>query len=149
MVINFLSIKQVKESSVRYDALEKKQIRGPKDISNILIDVLDLPSESVEKFGIINLDVKNRINGIHVLSVGMLSSTIVHPREVFKAAMMNNASSIILFHNHPSGDPTPSNEDIEMTKRIKNAGEIMGISVIDHIIVGDFCFSSLKELGFI
>lgn len=147
MIINFLSIKQVKESSTRYEAIRKSQIRSPKEIYNILTDVLELQDESIEKFGIINLDVKNRINGIHMLSTGVLDATIVHPREVFKAAMLNNSSSIILFHNHPSGDPTPSAEDVKMTKRLKEVGELIGITVIDHIIVGDFRYISLKEIG--
>lgn len=147
MVINFLSIKQVKESSTRYESIRKSQIRSPKEIYNILTDVLELQDESIEKFGIINLDVKNRINGIHMLSTGVLDATLVHPREVFKAAMLNNSSSIILFHNHPSGDPTPSSEDVKMTKRLKEVGELIGITVIDHIIVGDFRYISLKEIG--
>lgn len=147
MVINFLSIKQVKESSVRYSAISKKRIRSPHDIRDILTDVLELDSLSVEKFGIINLDVKNQINGIHIISQGTLNATLVHPREVFKAALLNNSNSIILFHNHPSGDPTPSKEDVDMTKRLKQASEIMGIDILDHIIVGDERFVSMKELG--
>ena len=76
-----------------------------------------------------------------------LSSAIVHPREVFKAAILNNAASIILVHNHPSGDPEPGREDIETTHWLVNAGNILGINVLDHIIIGDGKYISLKELG--
>lgn len=146
MKIDLLKIVQVKETSVKYAALQS-QIRMPKNIYDMIESVLELSSESVEHFGIINLNTKNKVNGIHVLSKGTLSKTLVHPREVFKAAMLNNASSIILFHNHPSGDPSPSKEDHEMTKRIAEAGEIIGINVIDHIIIGDGRYCSFKEIG--
>lgn len=146
MRIDLLKIVQVKETSVKYAALQS-QIRMPKNIYDMIESVLELSSESVEYFGIINLNVKNKVNGIHILSKGTVDATLVHPREVFKAAFLNNASSIILFHNHPSGDPSPSKEDHEMTKRIVEAGKIMGINVIDHIVVGDGRYCSFKELG--
>jgi DNA repair protein RadC len=93
------------------------------------------------------LSTKNTVNAIHTASIGSLSSAIVHPREVYKAAVLANASSIVLGHNHPSGDPTPSPEDIEVTKRLSNAGDLMGIDVLDHVIIGDGRFYSLKERG--
>ncbi len=82
------------------------------------------------------LDVKNRVNALHTISIGSLSSSIVHPREVFKAAILSNASGIILAHNHPSGELKPSQEDILLTRKLTLAGEILGIAVFDHIIVG-------------
>ena len=147
MRINFLKVVQVKESAVNYPAVENR-IRTPQDIVNILRHVVRLHEEANERFGIVNLNTKNAVSGIHIISSGTLDATLVHPREVFKAAMLNNSSSIILFHNHPSGDPTPSGEDISMTKRLREAGQILGVEVLDHIIIGDGRFASLKELGF-
>lgn len=144
--INIYSVKQIKEKGGLYD-LESSFIRSPEDANNIVNVVLDLYSESVEKFGILTLNTKNQVAGVHILSVGTLNASMVHPREVFKAAVLNNAASIVCFHNHPSGDPTPSPEDIEITKRLVDAGEIMGIQVLDHIVVGDNRFYSLKEKG--
>lgn len=144
--INIYSVKQVKEKGGLYD-LESSFIRSPEDANNIVNVVLDLYSESVEKFGILTLNTKNQVAGVHILSVGTLNGSMVHPREVFKAAVLNNAASIVCFHNHPSGDPTPSPEDIETTKRLVDAGELMGIQVLDHIVVGDNRFYSLKEQG--
>ena len=97
---------------------------------------------------VLMLDTKNRVIGINTVSVGILDSALVHPREVFKPAILCNASSIILAHNHPSGDPSPSFEDQRVTKRIKEAGDLLGIEVLDHVVVGEqgrFC--SLKERG--
>ena len=90
-----------------------------------------------EHFIIVLLNGKNRIIGIHNVSTGSLGSSLVHPREVFKPAILANAAAIILAHNHPSGDPTPSQADLEITKRLRETGEVMGIAVLDHIIIGD------------
>jgi len=90
------------------------------------------------------LNQKNGIIGINTVSVGNLSSSIVHPREVFKPAIVAGAASIIVAHNHPSGDPTPSSNDIYVTTRLKEAGDILGIAVLDHVIIGDGCYVSLK-----
>jgi DNA repair protein RadC len=98
-----------------------------------------------EQFVCLHLDARNRINALEVVSVGSLNASLVHPRELFKAAILNNAASVILAHNHPSGDTTPSREDIELTRRMVQAGEIMGIEVLDHIIVGPEGFLSMKE----
>ena len=81
------------------------------------------------------------------MSTGSLNSSIVHPREIFKRAVLQNAASIIICHNHPSGDPTPSQEDINTTKRIYDAGKILGIELLDHVIIGDNKYTSLKEKG--
>jgi DNA repair protein RadC len=97
-----------------------------------------------EHFVVILLNRKNGIIGINTVSVGDLSSSIVHPREVFKPAIVAGAASIIVAHNHPSGDPAPSRDDINVTKRLKEAGDILGINVLDHIIIGDGCYRSLK-----
>ncbi len=92
------------------------------------------------------LNTKNNITGINVVSIGSLNSSLVHPREVFKAAILGNAAAIILAHNHPSGDPSPSPEDLEITRRLVEAGKILGIEVLDHVIIGDR-WESLKERG--
>ena len=99
-----------------------------------------------EHFVVLLLDIKNKVIGINTVSIGNLDSSIAHPREVFKPAILSNAGSILLAHNHPSGDPTPSREDIEITHRLVNAGNILGINVLDHIIIGDG-YRSLKEAG--
>lgn len=144
--IDIVTVKQVKERGGLYNVPDK--VQSPQDAHDIIQTVLDLNSEASEKFGIIALDSKNKVNGIHILSIGSLNASIVHPREVFKQAMLNNSASIVCFHNHPSGDPAPSPEDIELTKRIAQVGEIIGIEVLDHIIIGDNGrFSSMKQLG--
>jgi DNA repair protein RadC len=102
---------------------------------------------AVEQFGILMLDSKNRVLRIKLLSVGSLDSTVVHPREVFREAAAAAAAAIILFHNHPSGDPSPSPDDIVLTARMVNAGEIMGIDVVDHLILADQTYYSLMESG--
>lgn len=90
---------------------------------------------------------QNKIIGHRVVSIGSLSASIVHPREVFKEAIKVNAASIIVAHNHPSGDPSPSGEDVAVTKRLVKAGKIMDINVLDHIIIGDSKYLSMKEKG--
>jgi DNA repair protein RadC len=106
-----------------------------------------LMKETKENFTTLHLDGKNRIVCMDVVSIGSLNQSIVHPREVFKSACLSNAAAIILVHQHPSGDATPSREDIAITKRLKEAGEIMGISVLDHVIVGDGEYVSFVEQG--
>jgi DNA repair protein RadC len=90
-----------------------------------------------EHFVVLLVDRKNRLIGIHTVSVGSLTASVVHPREVFKAAILSNAAAILCGHNHPSGDPQPSGEDRSLTRRLVKAGEILGIEVLDHVIIGD------------
>lgn len=101
-----------------------------------------------EKFRIVLLDTKHRVLEIPTVSVGHLSGALVHPREVFKAAIRRSSAAIILVHNHPSGDPTPSNDDILVTRRLIEAGKLLGIEVLDHVILGDRDFTSLKQEGY-
>jgi DNA repair protein RadC len=113
-------------------------------------DVFDYVSPKVssldrECFMVLHLDTKNRVIKEEVVSVGTLNSSIVHPRELFKSAIKESANSVILAHNHPSGDPTPSQEDEEMTDRIMDAGKLLGIDVLDHVIIGKDEFYSFKE----
>lgn len=106
-----------------------------------------LMQETKEMFLCLHLDGKNRIICMDLISIGSLNQSIVHPREVFKTACLSNAAAIICVHQHPTGDPTPSSEDIAITRRLKEAGEIMGIKVLDHIIVGDGEYLSFVERG--
>jgi DNA repair protein RadC len=106
-----------------------------------------LMQETKEHFMTLHLDGKNRIICMDLVSIGSLNQSIVHPREVFKTALLSNAAAVILVHQHPSGDPAPSSEDISITRRLKEAGEIMGIKVLDHIIVGDGEYLSFVERG--
>ena len=101
----------------------------------------------MEEFGIVMLDTKHRMIRTKVLSIGSLDSTVVHPREVFREAASASASAIVIFHNHPSGDPTPSPEDMALTARLIHAGEIMGIDVVDHMILADDRYVSMLEAG--
>ena len=106
-----------------------------------------LKYENREHFCIILLNVKNHILSWETISIGSLDASVVHPREVFRPAIIKGAASIILVHNHPSGDPTPSKEDLEVTARMVQVGKIMNISVLDHIIIGGDSFVSMKEKG--
>ncbi len=96
-----------------------------------------LKKETREIFATVHLDSKNRVLCIETVSIGSLSAAIVHPREVFKGTLLSSAAAMVLVHNHPSGDPTPSREDLELTKRLKDAGELLGIRVLDHVIIGE------------
>ena len=137
-------VRLVRSDYVRLD--ERAKIRSPRDAVNVTGEILK--SSDREQMVAILLDTKNGVNGLHVVSVGDLSSAVVHPREVFKAAILANAASLILAHNHPSGDPTPSPEDIAVTRRIAEAGELLGIELLDHVVVGHGGrFVSLKEKG--
>ncbi len=101
----------------------------------------------VETFGLLALDVRHRLKREAVISVGCLTSSLVHPREVFAEAVGARAAALVLFHNHPSGDPEPSAEDLSLTRRLHAAGTLMGIEVLDHVILGAGRFVSLKERG--
>lgn len=100
-----------------------------------------LRSETKEHFLALHLDGKNRLVCLDHISAGSLTASIVHPREVFKSVLLSSASAIILVHNHPSGDPTPSREDHEITRRLKDGADLLGIRLLDHVIIGDQCLS--------
>ncbi|MDF2961923.1 MAG: repair protein RadC [Paenibacillus sp.] len=120
-------------------------VRSPKDAADLLME--DLRYLQKEHFVCLFLNTKNHVIGQETLSMGSLNASIVHPREVFRAAIKRSSAAIICAHNHPSGDPTPSSEDIQMTQRLVEAGDIVGIDVLDHIVIGDQKFVSLKEQG--
>ena len=141
--VNVVSIQLVKEKSIVYGS---KQINSPKDVEILAANFL--AGADREHFVVLCLDTKSNVNALNTVSVGTLNSSLVHPREVFKAAILANSNAIILIHNHPSGDPTPSREDLEITKRLVEAGTILGIEVMDHVVIGDDGrYVSLKERG--
>lgn len=123
--------------------MSDQKITSPQDVADIFIPLLR--DEVKEKFLIVCLNSANKIIRYEVISIGSLNSSVVHPREVFKAAIDNNSASIILIHNHPSGNPEPSNEDISITKKIVESGKIMDIPVFDHIIIAGNKYTSFVE----
>jgi DNA repair protein RadC len=127
----------------RLDYDDRFKVTSPQDIANYLME--DMRYLKKEHFKIIILDTKNKVLDVCTISIGSLNSSIVHPREVFHEAVKKSAASILLVHNHPSGETQPSREDINITKRLIEAGELMGIKVLDHIIIGDGVYLSFKE----
>lgn len=131
---------------VREKSGQRTGLDGPEAAAQILSRYLQFADR--EHFVSLMLDAKNQVIGIHTISVGSLVAAIVSPREVFKAAILANAASIIVAHNHPSGVVTPSLEDIQVTKTLRDAGRLLDIEVLDHVIVGgDGAWTSLKQLG--
>ena len=122
-------------------------IHGPEDVAHYAMPRYRF--EQKEHFAVLLLNTKNHVLGMPEVSVGSLSASVVHPREVFRAAIDYAAASMILLHNHPSGDPTPSREDIAVTERLVKAGKIMDIPVLDHVVLGNERFTSFKEKGLI
>jgi len=122
-------------------------IRSPEDVSKFMMEELRYLQQ--EHFVCLFLNTKNQVIGQHTIFIGSLNSSIVHPREVFKEAIRRSSASIICLHNHPSGDPAPSKEDIEVTKRLIQAGQLVGIDILDHVVIGDGRYYSLKEHGLI
>lgn len=124
---------------------EQYKISQPKDAAEYIMN--DMRYLKQEHLKVIMLNTKNIVITVKDVSVGTLNSSIVHPREVFCEAIKKNSASIIICHNHPSGDPAPSSEDINLTNRIKECGKLLGIELLDHIIIGDGIYVSLKEKG--
>ncbi|HTM27474.1 MAG TPA: DNA repair protein RadC [Vicinamibacterales bacterium] len=124
---------------------ERPQIITARDVAELLVP--QFGSKPVEQFGVLLLDTKHRVLRTRLLSIGTLDASIVHPREVFREAASGGAAAIIVFHNHPSGDPTPSGDDVALTKRLIRAGDVMGIDVLDHVILAENRFHSLREAG--
>ena len=124
---------------------DKFIVRSPADAAEYAMP--HLRYEQKEHFAIMLLNTKNHVLSFQDVSIGSLDASIVHPREVFRCAIANAAAGIILVHNHPSGDPTPSREDLHITSRLVKAGAILDIEVLDHIIIGDNKYTSLKEQG--
>ncbi|WP_297377814.1 DNA repair protein RadC [uncultured Helcococcus sp.] len=127
----------------KYETMNNISLTSPDSVANYLFD--HFRDSYREEFLILILDTKNKIKASKTVSIGSINQTLVHPREVFRFAITNNANSIILSHNHPSGDPSPSHEDILITKRLQEAGKLIGIKVLDHIIIGHDRYISLRE----
>jgi DNA repair protein RadC len=126
-------------------ATERLIIHSPQDIADLMMPRLRY--ETKEKFIVVLLTTKNHVLATPVVSVGTLNSSVVHPRELFREAINYNAASVVLVHNHPSGDPSPSQEDVVLTRKMNEAGCVLDISVVDHVIIGDGKYVSLKEKG--
>lgn len=130
-----------------HNAVQRTIVNCPDDAAEYAMP--RFRDEDREHFAVILMNIKNHILSMPVISIGSLTASVVHPREVFKAAIQQTAASMILVHNHPSGDPTPSREDIATTRRLVEAGKLMDIPVLDHIILGNNKYISLKEKGVI
>ena len=128
--IDIINIQMIKERQLLYNG---NRLTTPEQAAEAFCSLVGNPDR--ECFVALLLDGKNRISGLHLVSQGSLNQSIVHPRETFKAAILANAAAVILAHNHPSGDTTPSSEDIAITRRLKEAGELLGVRILDHVIV--------------
>jgi len=131
------------EKALEYSEKYSQKIETPKDVFNLLKN--ELGDKKKEHFKLLSLNSRNKLISIDDISIGTLNASLAHPREVFLATIKHSAASIILVHNHPSGDPTPSKDDIEITKRIVEAGKILGIEVLDHIIITKTKVFSFKD----
>lgn len=145
--VQLLAAVELGKRLTRKQSTERYVIRSPEDAATYLMP--DMSNLNQEHFVVLFLNVKNEVLHSRTIFIGSLNSSIVHPREVFREAVKRSAASIICAHNHPSGNPSPSPEDIEVTKRLSEAGKIVGIDLLDHIIIGDHKFLSLKEGEFI
>lgn len=130
----------------RNNLLDRPKIGSPQDAAKLMMDSMRFLHQ--EHFVILLLNTKNQVIGQETIFVGTLNSSLVHPREVFREGIRRSAASIILLHNHPSGDPQPSKEDVDVTQRLVECGRLLGIEVLDHLVIGDGIFVSLKEKGF-
>lgn len=140
--IQLLKLELVREKQIRYDF---KAITCSESAFKILTDVLHLDKQVEEVIHLLCLDTKNNIVGVFEVARGILNSSVISTREIFKRAILSNSASIIIAHNHPSGDVEPSEDDIKVTKEFKNAGKLLGIPLLDHIIVGDGTYYSFLE----
>ena len=140
--ISYISCKLVRDEEKSYIA---KKITSPAAVEAVGKGLLELEDKDIEEFWILHLSSRNTINALQMVSRGSLSESLAHPREVFKAALLNNSSSIILIHNHPSGDSNPSGNDKKTTERLVEAGKIIGIKVMDHVVIGKGNIYSFKE----
>jgi len=140
--VDFVRLQLVREGSLLY---RNRRVTQPSDAEAMFRELFGQPDR--EFFGVLTLDAKNQPTSLFVASVGTISSALAIPRDVYKTAILKNSASVIFCHNHPSGDPTASREDIDITHRLIEAGDIIGIKCLDHIILGDGVFVSLKEKG--
>lgn len=140
-----IAVGEISKRFKSYKSGDSYKISTPKDAADIVMESMRFLKQEVLK--VIMLNVKNTVIKIRDVSMGSINSSIVHPREVFSEAIKISSASIIICHNHPSGDPSPSSEDINITHRLKECGKILGIELVDHLIIGDGVYVSLKEKG--
>jgi DNA repair protein RadC len=140
-----LALAEISKRFKSFRSGDEYKISQPKDAADLVMESMRHLKQECLK--VIMLNTKNIVITIKDASLGSLNSSIVHPREVFCEAIKKSSASIIISHNHPSGDPTPSSEDINLTHRIKECGKLIGIELLDHIVIGDGCYVSLKEKG--
>jgi DNA repair protein RadC len=145
--VELLAAVEIGKRISRLQFEERYTIRSPEDGARYLMDEMRFLHQ--EHFVCLYLNTKNQVLHKKTVFIGSLNTSIVHPREVFKESLKHSSASIICFHNHPSGDPAPSREDIEVTKRLVECGKMLGIEVLDHIIIGDQKYVSLKEKGYV
>ena len=144
--VQILCLSELAKRLSKAEARKRLDFSAPETIARYYME--DMRHRNREIMKLLFLNTKSRFLGENDISVGTVNSTLVSPREIFMEALRKNAVSVILLHNHPSGDPTPSKDDVLVTKRVHEAGEIIGIDLLDHIIIGDNCFISLREKGF-
>ena len=140
--VDLVNVRLIRESTLYTDKL----ITSPRDAADLMANELVLYDREV--MCVLNLNTKGGVLNMNIVSMGTINASLVSPREVFKASILSNAASIIICHNHPSGEPTPSREDVLLTQRLKNAGELLGIELLDHVIVGGVTgkrFSFMEE----
>jgi DNA repair protein RadC len=126
---------------------ERPRFRTPEDAGTFLLPRFG--AYPVERFGALLLDTKYRLVATRLLSVGGLDASLAHPRELFREALLTSAAVVVAFHNHPSGDPTPSDDDVALTKRLKLAGGLVGVALLDHIVLGNSRYCSMRQMGMI
>jgi DNA repair protein RadC len=145
--IQILAAVEIGRRIANLNYTDRYVIRSPEDGANYVMN--DMRFLSQEHFVCLYLNTKNQVLHKQTIFIGSLNASIVHPREVFREALKRSAASIICLHNHPSGDPAPSREDIEVTKRLVECGKMIGIDLLDHLIIGENKFVSLKEKGYL
>ena len=149
-IIKRYRLEIIQESAKRYEC-ERKGICSPLQAAQAFEEVFHMTRLAEEFLGLFCLDTKNNVIGAHVVAQGAINKAIIHPREVFKRAIVNNSARIMICHNHPSGNCDPSDNDEAITRRLKEAGELLGIDLIDHLIIGhedgEMTYCSLKEQG--
>ncbi len=145
--LQIIALLELSKRIAKEKHLPNQKISSPNILSQYFMEILR--HEQKECFIVTFLDTKCRMMGYKTISTGSLTASIVHPREVYKTAIQKSAHSIIVVHNHPSGDPSPSREDLQITERLKKVGEVIGIPLLDHIIIGDGIYKSLKEESYL
>lgn len=142
--VNIVTVKMVKEASLLY---KDRTIRSPQDAADLFRQYMG--DADREHFVVMALNTKNQPTAIHTCHIGSLNASLVHPREVMKIAILSNAAAIMIGHNHPSGDASPSQEDVNVTRKLQNACKTMEVELLDHIVLGDPSYCSLKEKGYL